>query len=521
MTSRTNLMHSLPVVAKALGRKYGLSVEVGGTQAFTDGDTIHLPSLPPDDREAAALAYGFLDHEAGHLRLTKFEVLSQAKSPLHKVLFNIFEDIRVEKEMGQIFPGCRINLESLIRKLVADHFFDEPTSKGSPAAILQAFLLYELRVQVLHQNALIPLSQASEDLLRQLTSGELIQRLLKVMNKVDALTSSKESMALAEEVLRLLKQEMEGPASSGGDRRECGNPQDLKQGDGGQENRGPENHPPSAVQRNPQHFPAPQSSTHSESQRVESKLGEERGTAGYSQSEESQPSIDTESAQPAVESPGSKRTDRRRYKAPRDKALRKMLQASESELTRDFGEMLAERLAREGEQACKDGFRMAVAIRPPAAVASQIGQEVSQQTRALRVRLDGLIQASRLDRSRLASTGIRINTGELYRLALSDPQVFSRLRKRNAINTAVQILLDKSDSMRHRLEIARKAALAVACALQYINGTAVACAAFPVVGVGNAVGILPLTRFDERVAVTASRYESFDAQGGTPLAEAL
>jgi nitric oxide reductase activation protein len=75
--------------------------------------------------------------------------------------------------------------------------------------------------------------------------------------------------------------------------------------------------------------------------------------------------------------------------------------------------------------------------------------------------------------------------------------------------------------MRHRLEVARRAALAVACALRSLTGTAVACAAFPAQGARNAVGILPLTRFDERVAATASRYESFEARGGTPLAEAL
>jgi cobaltochelatase CobT len=314
---------------------------------------------------------------------------------------------------------------------------------------------------------------------------------------------------------------MEGPVSSGGDRIECGHPQDLKQGDGGQENRGPENHPPSAVQRDPQHFPAPQSSAHSESQGVEPKCTEARANGGDSETEESLRPIYREPKPPDEGSLILEGSRGRKRKDPQDKTLKRIFQASESELTRDFGEMLAERLACEGEPACKDGFHMAVAIPPPAAVASQIGQEVSQQTRALRVRLDGLIQASRLTRARLAPTGLRINTRELYRLSLSDPRVFSRYRKRKAVNTAVQILLDKSGSMRHRLEIARRAAMAVACALQCIRGTAVACAAFPVPVVRNAVGILPLTRFDERVAVTASHYESFDAQGGTPLAEAL
>jgi cobaltochelatase CobT len=521
MPSRTNLLHSLPVVARALGRKYGLSVEVGGTRAFTDGNMIVLPSLPPDDPVARVVAYGFLDHEAAHVRLTDFEALSSAVSPLHKTLSNIFEDVRVEQEMGRMFPGCKINLESLIRTLAADQFFVMPTPEDPPAAILEAFLLFHLRAGVLGQTALVPFSRVAEALIRKRLPDELIDRLLKLISRVDQLTSTQDSMTLAGDVLELLKQEMERPSPPGKNRSEGDGQLDLKPSCLEQDAEDLADPSSPAAARDPQDLPAPQSPIQPEGQGNGSKPSGERANAGHGQPDESSPSIDGEPAQPAGRSPAQERSGGRKRQASPGRTLRRILQSTESELKRDFGELLAERLAREGERASKEGFGMAVAVRPSAAAPSAMAQEVTQQTRSLRVKLDGLIQASKLDRARLASTGLRIGTRELYRLTLSDPDVFLRFHRRRAINTAVQILLDKSGSMRHRLDIARRAALAVACALRSLTGTAVACAAFPAQGARNAVGVLPLTRFDERVTATASRYESLDAKGGTPLAEAL
>ena len=61
------VMRSLPLVASVLGRKYGVKVEIGGTDAYTDGTVIRLPSLPGDVPDTLlAMARGFLDHEAAH-----------------------------------------------------------------------------------------------------------------------------------------------------------------------------------------------------------------------------------------------------------------------------------------------------------------------------------------------------------------------------------------------------------------------------------------------------------------------
>ncbi|UQZ90621.1 hypothetical protein C4J81_15960 [Deltaproteobacteria bacterium Smac51] len=117
-----HFLRSLPLVASALGRKYGLEVIIGGDKAATNGRRIFLPSLPLDSPpELVALARGFLDHEAAHIRATNFRQIKAAKlSALEFHVFNIIEDWRVEKVLGEIFPGCRSNFDWLAR-----HFFDK------------------------------------------------------------------------------------------------------------------------------------------------------------------------------------------------------------------------------------------------------------------------------------------------------------------------------------------------------------------------------------------------------------
>ena len=69
-----SIERSLHILGPVLGKKRGVEVRIGGGQACTDGKTIWLPALPPDDAEAAALGFGLLFHETNHVRYTDFAV---------------------------------------------------------------------------------------------------------------------------------------------------------------------------------------------------------------------------------------------------------------------------------------------------------------------------------------------------------------------------------------------------------------------------------------------------------------
>lgn len=87
-------MDCLPLLASVLGNQYGVTVEIGGSEAYTDGKTIHLPALPLDSEpKLITMVKGYLDHESAHIRETDFEILRKANlTPFQHNLFNILED---------------------------------------------------------------------------------------------------------------------------------------------------------------------------------------------------------------------------------------------------------------------------------------------------------------------------------------------------------------------------------------------------------------------------------------------
>jgi cobalamin biosynthesis protein CobT len=160
----------------------------------------------------------------------------------------------------------------------------------------------------------------------------------------------------------------------------------------------------------------------------------------------------------------------------------------------------------------------------------QLLTTVQQESRRLRARLHGLVQASRLDRPHARHSGRRLAPKRLYRAAVGDPRVFVRKRERVAVHTAIHLLIDLSGSMgapvrlaggtvERRGRIAQASALALALALDGINSVSVAVSAFPgLCGKDNV--ITTLVRHGERPRARAGAFTQ-SPRGGTPMTGAL
>ena len=62
MLKPKDIMDCLPLLASVLGNQYGVTVEIGGSEAYTDGKTIHLPALPLDsEQELITMIKGYCD----------------------------------------------------------------------------------------------------------------------------------------------------------------------------------------------------------------------------------------------------------------------------------------------------------------------------------------------------------------------------------------------------------------------------------------------------------------------------
>ncbi len=195
------IMKSLPMVASVLGRKYGVKVVIGGKGAYTDGNTIHLPALPLECSETLiGLARGYIDHEAAHIRETRFDWLRLANlTPLEMHVWNTFEDWRVEHRLAKLFPGCRQNFNWLIQHL----FGNDNEQTTDPAMAVLNWLL--LSVRAWDVPSLIGQRDDVGSFIESHYPG-LISRLNHVLKKVHAYCDSTQDCILyAREVVSILK----------------------------------------------------------------------------------------------------------------------------------------------------------------------------------------------------------------------------------------------------------------------------------------------------------------------------
>jgi Mg-chelatase subunit ChlD len=211
-------------------------------------------------------------------------------------------------------------------------------------------------------------------------------------------------------------------------------------------------------------------------------------------------------------------------------ALTKALSATDADLPDDLFGQVRDLLAAAGS-----GSSQCVLPRPEpfdgnAQVGMQLLATVQQESRRLRARLHGLVQASRQDRPHARQRGPRLMPKRLYRAAVGDPRVFARKRERIAVNTAIHLLIDLSGSMcapvrladgsvDRRGRIAQASALALALALDGLNGVSVAVSAFPGLS-GKDNVITTLVRHGERPRARAGAFTQ-PPRGGTPMAGAL
>ena len=155
---------------------------------------------------------------------------------------------------------------------------------------------------------------------------------------------------------------------------------------------------------------------------------------------------------------------------------------------------------------------------------------VQAESARLTARLQGLVQASRLDRPRAVRQGRRVDARKLHRVAVADARLFARRHARVAPNTAVHLLVDLSGSMAtnvlradgtqaSRAAVALESALALALALDAIPGVTVAVTAFP--GLEGEPGRVTCMLADGQSPRAAAGAFIQSARGGTPMAQAL
>jgi len=492
------VMRSLPLVASVLGRKYGVKVEIGGADAYTDGTVIRLPSLPSDVPDTLlALARGFLDHEASHVRDTDFKALQDANlTSLEKHVWNTLEDYRVEHKLASIFPGCRQNFDWLIAHIFGSEQRDEPVQ---PAVNILNWLLLEVRswdVQALSNK-------------RDTLAGQLDREFPRVRPKIERVLkavrtncrSTQDAIGFAREIVRILDQ-FANPSTR---------PEPTDQVD-----------PEEQQTQGEEKSPASTSSGSGEVGNNQQKQENPSETEGSLSDEDAQEESPVEDYSPSTDQGDFSRHDRLHNPGEigdeaRDHLL-DLLGAGENALPQSLGDILAEALQVNSSRSKDSAVTVAVPTTKNAGPLSVDDvQEATQASMALRTRLQGLLQTKVLSRASSGRRG-RLDTGQLHRLAVSDPRVFRVKAERVGIDTAVHILLDCSGSMVRRIRLACQACYAVASALD-ASKINVAVTAFPSSQLpsGSYSTVAPIIAHGQKVHIGLD----LTPAGGTPMGEAL
>ena len=119
--------HEMTETSAVFGRKGSINVQFKGDEAYTDGNNIVVPAVDAladiTDGQRDVMR-GYIDHEAGHVRHTDFDVLNEwgnrpenkGNKLLHKT-HNALEDIWLEGRVMQDYPGSSQNLRAVTEEV--------------------------------------------------------------------------------------------------------------------------------------------------------------------------------------------------------------------------------------------------------------------------------------------------------------------------------------------------------------------------------------------------------------------
>ena len=527
--NKGNLMQALPIVAAAYGRKFGVKVQVGGARACTDCRTIHIPEIR-DEPVAKTLAWGYLTHEAAHVRFTDMDVYRRTamKGPLVNAVLNILEDVRIENAILGPYPGSVKTLDETLGWLVREGATRAAKEADSPPMVLTCFLLTILRYRVRRQAVLKDLAEDSERVLRVTFPASFVHRLLGLLAEVPGLDSTASTAGLAERIVALVEQEAKEPPPAppkAGDESAGEQEPDDEDGDedGDQESdddvAGDQEPGDDDAARDEEPAADDDAAGDQESGDDEAAGDQEPGDDDADkdqESDEEEAAGDQESGDDEVagdQEPGDDDA------AGRD-ALRAILSAGNDDLPKDLFEAVAEALNEQTVVTYTPLLPCVEDYEGYAAIGNTRLAAVKGESAKLAARLQGLVQAHDMAKTRTARRGRALSTRHLHRAAVGDDRIFQRTDQRMAPNTAVHVLIDLSGSMNGGADrIALDAAMSLALALEPIRGVSCAVTAFPSLD-GEAEMVTRITSHGDRVAARAGAFVQ-NARGGTPMTGAL
>ena len=479
MATATGLfINSMSKLASMLGARYGVKVQVSGTGAFTNysgkSPIINLP-LVTAERGQEVLLRGYLDHEAGHVRYTNRKIFSSARvqqAYLVKTLWNICEDVYIERRMSAAFRGCGQNLRRIAIVLFRGKI--EPTTSEPVLEQALSYILYGCRsipVQELRPEAAV--------LRDAFPWPSILPELDKLIARSAVTKNSNECLSLAEEMEDLIisayKQEYGEKQSQG---------QDSQSGQSGQP------------------------LTKAEQKRAASlKKKLDKAINKIAKSHIGSDNI----------TPGEMWEIMKKHRAQSIDAGHGYYSSGAEDIKHklDIGRAIADKLASNNDiekyTGCRSmTIRKAAGCNPLSQEDIILGDRMAVQ---LASRMSSVLQTRSLVKRGTGSVGTRLDNHRLYRPAVGDARIFRHDIPGRTPDVEIMCLVDTSGSMYgDSIDVVNQTMYAIAKATQNIRGCA--------------VGIMSFNTIMESVKdmytpVPPVRLTKMEANGSTYLGSAL
>ena len=480
---------SMSKLASMLGARYGIKVQVSGTGAFTNyggkSPIINLPLITAE-RGQEVLLRGYIDHEAGHVRYTNRNIFDNArvqKVYLVRTLWNICEDVYVERRMSAAFRGCGQNLRRIAITLFRGKI--EPTTSEPVLEQALSYILYGCRS--------IPVQELRPEtaVLRDAFPWpSILPELDKLIARSAVTKNSDECLSLAEEMEGLIvsayKQEYgEEQSQQDSQDSQSGQGQDSQSGQG--------------------------------SQKPLTKAEQKRAASLKKKLDKAIEKIAKEQVGSDNTTPGEMWEIMKKDMAASINAGHGYYSSGAEDIRHklDIGKAIADQIAASNDvykyTRCRSmTIRKAAGCNPLSQDDIVLGDRMAVQ---LASRMSSVLQTRSLVRRGTGSVGTRLDNHRLYRPAVGDARIFRHDVPGRTPDVEIMCLVDTSGSMYgDSISTVNQTVYAIVKATQNIRGCAV--------GIMSFNSIMESVK-DMHTPVPPVRLTRMEADGGTFLGSAL
>lgn len=522
-----SIYKSLPIVARALADQLNIDITVGGTDAFASvangKASINIPYYKNAEDFSDAIL-GFTVHEAAHIRFTEFGMLHDAFTALcdkplevrnafdeligtgrynQKVLhslWNIAEDLRIERAIVRVFPGS-IRYLKAVRSFVFDGNIqpcDIPVTIYLDTMLLCGRELY---------HGFNTHSEVRRNEFISVFGQELLDKSLDILGLAVFAETTLGCLDVARQLYDLVIEALK----------------DEKNEDS-EENNDDQSDSPDSQTAQPEGKSDESDDNASQSGAGTSDDSEVNGDKAASDSDAVSENTVSDESTPdasgisgnASESEDSSITGQKNHD-PFSDVSDEEIKLTVKDITEKFNDLMQDNLTTTQKRSVVNPFNVA-----PAKTDNTGNDSVERgikMSSGLRQSLHGLLQGNQHIRRTYKETGNKIEGRLLASVLTGNTKVFRHKSKAIAFNSAFTILLDSSTSMRGDMIEAEAAVISLLYALENQTGVTTSAFHFPHKS-GNCVGVLKARKQSLRQAVNANHF-GISPTGSTPMSESL